>query len=76
MMAHLRQECVKRFPDSYYKSIAGFIFLRFFCPAILSPDSNGITTGTCCDFHHSPRSPRMTLCSAGVWASATHMTCA
>jgi len=46
MMAHLRQECVKRFPDSYHKSIAGFIFLRFFCPAILSPDSNGITTGT------------------------------
>lgn len=45
MMAHLRQECVKRFPDSYHKSIAGFIFLRFFCPAILSPDSNGITTG-------------------------------
>lgn len=44
MMAHLRQECVKRFPDSYHKSIAGFIFLRFFCPAILSPDSNGITT--------------------------------
>ncbi|KAL6065950.1 Ras GTPase activation domain containing protein [Balamuthia mandrillaris] len=42
MANHLQKECVKRFADSRHKSIGGFIFLRFFCPAILSPDSRGL----------------------------------
>lgn len=46
MANHLQAEVVKRFPDSKYQSVAGFIFLRFFCPAILAPDTNGLYGGT------------------------------
>jgi len=43
MANHLRKECVAKFPDmSGHKAVGGFIFLRFFCPAILAPDSNGL----------------------------------
>ncbi|KAJ1960437.1 Ras GTPase activating protein ira2 [Dipsacomyces acuminosporus] len=31
-----------RFPDAGYTAVGGFIFLRFLCPAIVAPDSNGI----------------------------------
>jgi len=39
MAAHLRDEVVRSYPEAKYISVGGFIFLRFFCPAILSPDS-------------------------------------
>lgn len=39
MAAHLREEVVRAYPEAKYISVGGFIFLRFFCPAILSPDS-------------------------------------
>lgn len=39
MAAHLRDEVVRAYPEAKYTSVGGFIFLRFFCPAILSPDS-------------------------------------
>ncbi|EGG23916.1 Ras GTPase activation domain-containing protein [Cavenderia fasciculata] len=42
MANHLQTEVVKRFPDSKHTSVGGFIFLRFFCPCILSPDSAGV----------------------------------
>lgn len=42
MANHLQAEVVKRFPDSRHTSVGGFIFLRFFCPVILSPDANGL----------------------------------
>ena len=29
---------MKRFPESKHACVGGFIFLRFFCPAILSPE--------------------------------------
>src|SRR3990167_5717649 len=32
-----------RFPGSEYSAIAGFVFLRYFCPAFVSPDGFGIT---------------------------------
>jgi neurofibromin 1 len=37
--AILSEETAKRFPDSRLTSIGGFFFLRFFCPAIVSPES-------------------------------------
>jgi hypothetical protein len=46
MANHLQAEVVKRFPDSKYQSVAGFIFLRFFCPAILAPEANGLYGGS------------------------------
>lgn len=39
MANHLRNEVVKSFPEARHTTVGGFIFLRFFCPAILSPDS-------------------------------------
>lgn len=46
MASHLQKEVVKRFPNAKFTSVAGFIFLRFFCPAISAPDSNGLVEGT------------------------------
>eukprot|EP01130_Rhizamoeba_saxonica_P000081 TRINITY_DN10101_c0_g1_i1.p1 TRINITY_DN10101_c0_g1~~TRINITY_DN10101_c0_g1_i1.p1 ORF type:complete len:601 (+),score=142.25 TRINITY_DN10101_c0_g1_i1:212-2014(+) len=42
---HLRSEVVKRFPEANHTSVGGFIFLRFFCPAVMSPDSQGLVEG-------------------------------
>jgi hypothetical protein len=39
MASHLRDEVVRAYPEAKYISVGGFIFLRFFCPAILSPES-------------------------------------
>eukprot|EP01125_Pyxidicula_operculata_P009385 TRINITY_DN308_c1_g1_i1.p1 TRINITY_DN308_c1_g1~~TRINITY_DN308_c1_g1_i1.p1 ORF type:complete len:590 (+),score=125.67 TRINITY_DN308_c1_g1_i1:28-1797(+) len=39
MAHHLQNEVVKRFPNSKFTSVGGFIFLRFFCPAIPAPDN-------------------------------------
>lgn len=33
-----------KFPDSSLNAVAGFIFLRFFCPAIVAPESSGLVT--------------------------------
>jgi len=49
MAHHLQAEVVKRFPDSRHTSVGGFIFLRFFCPVILSPDANGIVESSSLD---------------------------
>ncbi|KAI9096226.1 hypothetical protein DFS34DRAFT_159643 [Phlyctochytrium arcticum] len=45
----LREACLivwrlvgSRFPDARVTAVGGFLFLRFFCPAIVSPDSHGI----------------------------------
>jgi len=39
---HLHTQVQKRFPDRRHTAIGGFIFLRFFCPALVSPDSFGL----------------------------------
>lgn len=39
MLEHLQKEVIKRFPTAGYIAVAGFIFLRFFCPAISTPES-------------------------------------
>jgi neurofibromin 1 len=38
----LPYQVVKKFPDSRYTSVGGWLFLRFFCPAITAPESFGI----------------------------------
>ncbi|EGC37443.1 hypothetical protein DICPUDRAFT_53972 [Dictyostelium purpureum] len=43
MANHLQNEVVKIFPESKHTSVGGFIFLRFFCPCILSPDTCGVS---------------------------------
>eukprot|EP01130_Rhizamoeba_saxonica_P009102 TRINITY_DN3691_c4_g2_i1.p1 TRINITY_DN3691_c4_g2~~TRINITY_DN3691_c4_g2_i1.p1 ORF type:complete len:619 (-),score=134.90 TRINITY_DN3691_c4_g2_i1:69-1877(-) len=42
---YLRTEMVNKFPDAVHTSVGGFIFLRFFCPAILAPESHGLVEG-------------------------------
>jgi neurofibromin 1 len=33
---------MKRFPEAVYTAVGAFIFLRFFCPAIVAPDVEGL----------------------------------
>lgn len=33
-----------RFPDAKYTAVGSFIFLRFFCPAIVAPEAEGLVT--------------------------------
>mmetsp|Transcript_15903 Transcript_15903/g.40714 ORF Transcript_15903/g.40714 Transcript_15903/m.40714 type:complete len:3398 (+) Transcript_15903:1469-11662(+) len=35
-------EVGSKFPQSKYSSVGGFLFLRFFCPAIISPEGHGV----------------------------------
>mmetsp|Transcript_2259 Transcript_2259/g.3229 ORF Transcript_2259/g.3229 Transcript_2259/m.3229 type:complete len:1961 (-) Transcript_2259:97-5979(-) len=41
---HLFFEVGKRFPASKHTAIGGFLFLRFFCPAIISPEGFGVVS--------------------------------
>merc|ERR1711964_604915 len=43
MARTLHDEVAKRFPDSKRTSVGGFLFLRFICPAMLSPEHFGLT---------------------------------
>jgi hypothetical protein len=39
--------CVrKKFPEVKYTAVGSFIFLRFFCPAIVSPETEGLVKNT------------------------------
>ena len=40
----LKQIVSEKFPGSEHTAIAGFIFLRFLCPAIVAPDGYGVIT--------------------------------
>jgi Ras GTPase-activating protein 1 len=42
----LQNEVLQKFPDSRYISVGGFFFLRFACPAIVSPEGFGVISGT------------------------------
>lgn len=46
MAKFIHQEVSQRFPASAYKSIGAFLFLRFFCPALVAPHSYGLTQDT------------------------------
>ncbi|KAJ5053875.1 uncharacterized protein L3040_000165 [Drepanopeziza brunnea f. sp. 'multigermtubi'] len=37
---------MKRFPEAKFTAVGAFIFLRFFCPAIVAPDVEGLITTT------------------------------
>lgn len=39
---HLHKKVKQYFPDSALKLVGGFLFLRFFCPAILAPHNFGL----------------------------------
>jgi len=42
LFAHLKKCVAERYPESVNTTIGGFIFLRFFCPAVSSPEAYGI----------------------------------
>jgi len=35
-----------RFPEAKFTAVGAFIFLRFFCPAIVAPDAEGLIAAT------------------------------
>ncbi|CAG8972538.1 hypothetical protein HYALB_00001230 [Hymenoscyphus albidus] len=37
---------MKRFPEAKFTAVGAFIFLRFFCPAIVAPDVEGLITSS------------------------------
>ncbi|KAF9111158.1 Ras GTPase activating protein ira2 [Mortierella sp. AM989] len=39
---YLSQAVGERFPDAKFTAVGGFIFLRFLCPAIVAPESDGL----------------------------------
>lgn len=39
----ISEAVVARFPEAKYTAVGAFIFLRFFCPAIVTPDAEGLT---------------------------------
>jgi len=42
-ICHTITTCVtERFPEAKFTAVGAFIFLRFFCPAIVAPDSEGL----------------------------------
>lgn len=41
----LQQDVLQRFPSAGLTGVTGFIFLRFFCPYILTPEQVGLTVG-------------------------------
>jgi len=43
--SHLQSEVEKKFPQSKHTAVGGFIFLRFFCPGVMFPDSQGLVEG-------------------------------
>lgn len=45
LFAFLQTEAVKRFPGMKDKVVGGFFFLRFICPALVSPEQWGLVSG-------------------------------
>ena len=43
---HLHKEVIQKFPESKYSVLSGFFFLRFICPAIVSPERYGLIDGS------------------------------
>jgi hypothetical protein len=46
----LHKEVVQKFPESKYSVLSGFFFLRFICPAIVSPERYGLIDGSSLQF--------------------------
>lgn len=43
--ASVRAMVSKKYPDSQVKAVGSFLFLRFLCPSIFSPDGFGLVAG-------------------------------
>ena len=42
---HVQKEIGKKFPEMKHKAIGGFFFLRFVCPALVTPEKFGLPKG-------------------------------
>jgi GTPase-activator protein for Ras-like GTPase len=42
MYLQISTAVMKRFPEAKFTAVGAFIFLRFFCPAIVAPDAEGL----------------------------------
>lgn len=45
LFVHIEKAVKARYPENVRTTIGGFIFLRFFCPAVSSPEAYGILDG-------------------------------
>jgi hypothetical protein len=55
MICHfLHTKAMELFPESHLTVVGGFIFLRFFTPAIMTPHLYGIVEGSFVTFVHHP----------------------
>lgn len=43
-MRHTKERVDKVFPNMTHAVVGGFVFLRFLCPAIISPQKFGLTS--------------------------------
>lgn len=43
-MRHTRERVDQVFPNMTHAVVGGFVFLRFLCPAIISPHKFGLTS--------------------------------
>lgn len=48
----LKTSVAEKFPGSEHTAVAGFMFLRFLCPAIVAPDGYGVIDSTITDKDH------------------------
>lgn len=46
LASHLMEEVGKKFPTHKHTSVGGFVFLRYLCPALLSPSVYGLIDNT------------------------------
>jgi neurofibromin 1 len=44
-LQQISSSVMTRFPDAKFTAVGAFIFLRFFCPAIVAPDADGLISG-------------------------------
>jgi len=58
MCRHLYLEVEKTYPGNGPRQVGGFLFLRFFCPAIVTPNSQGVVAP---DFNITENSKRCLL---------------
>lgn len=58
MCRHLYEEVEKTYPGNGPRQVGGYLFLRFFCPAIVTPNSHGVVAP---DFNLTENSKRCLL---------------
>jgi hypothetical protein len=57
LFSSLQADVLQRFPEMKERVVGGFFFLRFICPALVSPEQWGLLDGTYEPAAHFPWQP-------------------